>query len=236
MNEYGFLAIWCDIAASDLNDYRNWLTQEHIADRTFLPGFLGVRLFEGLDDPCSHFILYATKSVEVLNGSDYRAVLDNPSPWTRRIMPKFGPFDRALGRQTLKIGNGFGPCITIWRLKVDDPTIDTERMQSELEAFRTDGIVSLRVCALSRDTTDRHSKEKTMRGSIEGDFDFLICAEALNDRSARQVEARLSRDMRRLFPALVRSDNSCRRMIYGEAAHEGATGRVSAPVSQTFQN
>jgi len=39
----GFLAIWCEIGAEDLADYRAWITKEHIADRTFLPGWLGAR-------------------------------------------------------------------------------------------------------------------------------------------------------------------------------------------------
>ena len=76
MKRYGFLAIWCDMAAEDLEDYRNWLTREHIADRTVLPGFLGVRLFEALDDERSHVILYATAGPEILTGEAYRRVLD----------------------------------------------------------------------------------------------------------------------------------------------------------------
>ena len=67
MTTYGFLAIWCDMAEEHLVDYRNWLTLEHIADRTFSPGFLGVRLFEKLDEPASHFILYATENPDVLD-------------------------------------------------------------------------------------------------------------------------------------------------------------------------
>ena len=117
-DNYGFLAIWCDIASEDLNDYRDWLTKEHIADRTFSPGFLGVRLFDALDDERSHFILYATESPAVLSAPAYQAILDNPSPWTQAIMPKFGNFDRAIGAQRLKIGNGYGAFITVWRLQV----------------------------------------------------------------------------------------------------------------------
>ena len=67
MKQYGFLAIWCDMAAEDLDDYRAWLMQEHMADRTGLPGFLSARLFEGLDVPTSHFILYATEGPEAVS-------------------------------------------------------------------------------------------------------------------------------------------------------------------------
>lgn len=224
---YGFLAIWCDIAAEDLAEYRNWLTQEHIADRTFSPGFLGVRLFEELDDPNAHFILYATDGPKVLNGADYKAILDNPTPWTRRIMPKFGPFDRALGTQVLKIGNGFGSHLAIWRLKLAKPGLDLNKTRTALAKHcGADGIVSLRLCALSRDTTDRDSEEKTMRQGREGDFDYLLCAEAMNEDAVLRAEQAITAALDRLFPPLERVDSSCRRMIYGEAAHEGPAPRA----------
>lgn len=225
MKRHGFLAIWCEIAAADLDDYRNWLTREHIADRTFSPGFLGVRLFEALDDPKSHFILYATEDADVLNGPAYKAILDNPSPWTRRIMPRFGPFDRALGTQVLKVGNGFGSHVAIWRIRLAadaDAEADAQSLRDGLAGYcGRDGIVSLRLCRVSRDTTDRRSEEKTMRKGVEGDFDVLLCAEAMGEGPARRIEERLSADLARLFPALAGFDSSCRRMIYGEAPHEG---------------
>lgn len=219
---YGFLAIWCDMAAEDLADYRAWLTQEHIADRTFSPGFLGVRLFEVLDDERSHFILYATENADVLRGPAYKAILDNPSPWTRAIMPRFGPFDRALGTQVLKVGNGFGAHVAVWRIRLADPEVDPQALAAGLRGFAgRDGVVSLRLGAVDRGTTERHSEEKTMRQGGEGEFDLLLCAEAMGEAAVRAAEARISRELPRLFPALEGYDASCRRMIYGEAAHEG---------------
>jgi len=221
---YGFLAIWCDMPAEHLHDYRNWLTQEHIADRTFSPGFLGVRLFEALEDEKSHFILYATENADVLNGAAYRAILDNPSDWTRRIMPKFGPFDRALGEQVLKVGNGFGSHVVIARISLTTLAINLQELKDRLARFSgVDGIASLRLYALDHGTTDRHSEEKTMRGGTEGDFDYLLCAEAMTEASARRFEQKLAAQLPQLFPALAKFDASSRRMIYGEAAHEQET-------------
>lgn len=226
MPRYGFLAIWCDMSADDLEDYRNWLTQEHIADRTFSPGFLGVRLFEAPNDRLSHFILYATESAEVLRGPEYRKILDNPSPWTRRIMPKFGPFDRALGEQVLKVGNGFGSHVAIWRIRLSEPAVDLPSLADELENhIGRDGVVSLRAYAVDRGTTVLHSEEKTMRKAVEGDFDLLLCAETMGETEASNAEKRISGRLDHLFPGMDGFDSSCRRMIYGEAAHEGPTHR-----------
>ena len=100
MQLYGFLAIWCDIGAEDLADYRAWLMREHIADRTFSPGFLRRAAVHraGRPKPRTSFST-PPPSPAVLQAPAYRAILDTPSPWTRRIMPRFGRFDRAAGRR-----------------------------------------------------------------------------------------------------------------------------------------
>jgi hypothetical protein len=40
-----FLAIRCEIGPDDLTDDHRRQTREHIADRTYSPGFPGIRLF-----------------------------------------------------------------------------------------------------------------------------------------------------------------------------------------------
>ena len=224
MGGYGFLAIWCEIASDDLEDYRNWLTREHIADRTFLPGFLGARLFEAFDDPRSHFILYATDGIEVLQGAAYKAVLDAPSPWTRRIMPKFGPFDRALGQQVLKFGNGFGSCVVVWRIRMGKAGVDLARAGDVLSALaQADGVASIRLFQLDRGITDGESQEKAMRRGSEGDFGYLLCAETMGEVAARRSLDTVTRSLDQIFPELDSAKSLCCRMIYGEAPHDGPT-------------
>ena len=218
MSAYGFLAIWCEIGAYDLGDYRNWLTQEHIADRTVLPGFLGVRLFEAPDNPCAHFILYATQTPEVLHGADYARVLDTPSEWTRRIMPRFGPFDRALGKQVIKLGNGVGTHVVV--LKLQTPAADQRRLHEGIGRLANlSGVVALRLGQLDSEVTDRHSEEKTMRGAPEGQFDHLLCLEALSDEGAAKAEEAV-RAALDAMPGVACADIDRFSMIYGEAPHE----------------
>jgi hypothetical protein len=222
MKKFGFLAIWCEIGAEHLEDYRNWLTQEHIADRTFLPGFLGVRLFEALNDETSHFILYATEGPQVLDSSSYRAILDNPSPWTQRIMPKFGRFDRAVGEQSIKLGNGFGPYVVVCRLHTTGPDPDLAQLRDALGRYLdVPGVVSLRLDTVDKGSSDIETKEKDMRNGSEGDFRFLLCIEAVSEAGARRAETVVSGSLAQVFPSIERSDTMSCRMIYGEAPHEG---------------
>mgnify|MGYP000940185067 CR=1 FL=1 len=101
MGNKGFLAIWCEIGADDLADYRAWITKEHIADRTPLPGWLGARFCADITNERAHFFLYATQDKSVFSAAPYLRVLNHPSPWTRRLMPK-----AALAMQAERKGTG----------------------------------------------------------------------------------------------------------------------------------
>jgi hypothetical protein len=219
----GFLAIWCEIGADDLADYRAWITKEHIADRSFLPGWLGARFCADVKNERAHFFLYATENKSVFSAEPYLKVLNNPSPWTSRIMPKFGPFDRALGEQLFKLGNGYGACMMVSRIK-DASAIDLARVKAELGKFMDlPEVVSVRLMKLDRSATDIKSQEKTMRKGAEGDFHYLLVVECLSERGGANAQDRVAQILQAAFPQAEKTDCSVRKVLYGETAFEGAT-------------
>ena len=223
MKNKGFLAIWCEIAADDLADYRAWITKEHIADRTFLPGWLGARFCIDVKNELEHFFLYATEDKSVFSAPPYLKILDNPSSWTKRIMPKFGPFDRALGEQLFKLGNGFGTYMLVARIKDSSP-FNLVNVQVELSKFMTvPEVVSIRLMQLDRSATDIKSQEKTMRKGNEGDFHYLLIAEALSEGAGLASQARTVQILQNAFPKAEKIDSSVRKVIYGETAFESQT-------------
>lgn len=222
MAEQGFLAIWCEIGAGDLVDYHNWQTQEHIADRIYSPGFLGMRLFTAVENPSAHFFLYATESPAVLRSPAYLKILDNPTPWTKRLMPKFGPFDRAAGTKIVKIGRGQGSHVLASRVKTDGGLIDAVAAKAGLRALiNLPDTVGVRLLATDRSTTSIKSEEKKMRGATEGDFDFLLVVEALSQGGAEWARDHIGKVLARTIPGLASYDALVCRMIYGEAPYEG---------------
>ena len=83
MRGTGFLAIWSDVEAHDLTDYRHWLTREHTTERVTTKGFFAVRVFRAeRSEPDRFFILYELESPKVLDGPAYLARLNAPSPWS----------------------------------------------------------------------------------------------------------------------------------------------------------
>ena len=223
MSNKGFLAIWCEIGAEDLSDYRAWITKEHIADRTFLPGWNGARFCVDVTNERAHFFLYATENKDVFSAQPYLNVLNNPSPWTNRIMPKFGPFDRALGEQLFKLGNGFGSYMLVSRIK-DESSIDLADVKSKFAKFMDmPDIVSVRLMKLDRSATDIKSQEKTMRKGAEGDFHYLLVIEAISEKGGTNAQNHVAQILKDAFPSAEKTDSSVRKVLYGETAFEGPT-------------
>jgi hypothetical protein len=222
MSTQGFLAIWCEIGQDDLVDYRNWLTQEHISDRIYSPGFLGVRLFASVENERSHFFLYATESPDVMKAPPYLQILNSPSPWTKRMMVKFGPFDRAAGERLVKIGRGFGSHVLVSRVRANGVEVDPAAARAALQSFiRLPDTVAVRLLKTDRGTTGIKSAEKQMRRGEEGDFDYLLVVEALCEAGAMSARDSLAAILPAAIPGAQAHDSAVCKMIYGEAPYEG---------------
>jgi len=144
MRGAGFLAIWSDVEAHDLTDYRHWLTREHTTERVTTKGFRGVRVFRAArDDINRFFILYELDAPEVLDGEAYLARLNAPTPWSQRIMPKLGSFMRGGGIMVARAGRGEGA--TIMALRIEALPADARKLAEALVAC--DGIAAIQIGA-----------------------------------------------------------------------------------------
>jgi hypothetical protein len=184
----GLLAIWSTIAAETEVDYLHWLTREHIFERVGVPGFISGRVFKRCDcSPSEYMMLYELESADVMSSDGYLARLNEPTQWTRRIMPALTRFRRGGGvvTQTANHGRAFGTHITIARFNDAIPeALQGSCGQTLLDDIaRLDWIVAVRVMAVQPDSTSIATREKSMRSGQEGIFSGLLVIEAL-DRAA----------------------------------------------------
>jgi hypothetical protein len=176
MRGSGFLAIWSDVEAPDLTDYRHWLTREHTTERVTTRGFLASRVFRATRDDINRiFILYELEAPEVLDGEAYLARLNAPTPWSQRIMPKLGNFMRGGGTMVARAGRGEGA--TILALKIEKLPGNPQKLAEALVAC--DGIAAVQIGATDEARTSVPTTEKGMRKN-EGFFSGLLLIEALD--------------------------------------------------------
>jgi hypothetical protein len=181
MRGAGFIAIWSDVAADDLTDYRHWLTREHTTERVTTRGFLASRVFRAArEDINRFFILYELEAPEVLDGEAYLARLNAPTPWSQRIMPKLGNFMRGGGIMVARAGRGEGA--TIMALRIETLPGDPQKLAEALVAC--DGVAAVQIGATDKARTSVPTTEKGMRQN-EGFFAGLLLIEALDVASLR---------------------------------------------------
>jgi hypothetical protein len=187
MRGSGFLAIWSDVDAADLVDYRHWLTREHTTERVTTEGFLACRVFGATQTGINRFfILYELSAPEVLDGPAYLARLNAPTPWSQAIMPRLHNFMRGGGHVTARAGRGEGA--TLMAVRLEQPPADADRIAAAIVAC--DGVAAVQIGVTDRARTSVPTREKGMR-SNDASFAGLLIIEALDEASLRNAWSRI---------------------------------------------
>jgi len=105
----GLLIAAFDITACPEDEFNDWYDTEHVPDREKVPGFLTLERWVDAEKPKVALAIYDLQSVDVLQSPPYLAIgYHNPSPWTRRLMPKCKRVLRFVGDQVAP-GNVIAP-------------------------------------------------------------------------------------------------------------------------------
>ena len=90
------LAVWLECVAEAEADFDRWYREQHLAERLAVPGFLRGRRFQAVRGAPKYFAFYETAGAEVLRSPTYLERLNNPTEWTRRVMPEVRNFTRGV--------------------------------------------------------------------------------------------------------------------------------------------
>lgn len=85
----GAVAIWNDVAPEGLTEFYEWHHREHMPERVGIPGFLRGRRYIAVRGAPEFFTLYEATDTDVLAGPHYLERLNNPTPLTRHVIPKY---------------------------------------------------------------------------------------------------------------------------------------------------
>ncbi|HEY6026003.1 MAG TPA: hypothetical protein VIV09_03810 [Pseudolabrys sp.] len=108
----GVVAIWNGIAPEGREQFYEWHNREHMPERVGIPGFIRGRRYIARYGHPEYFTLYEAQSPEVLTGQDYFTRLNNPTPWTKSVVPKyFRDASRGVCRVKFSQACGDGGCL-----------------------------------------------------------------------------------------------------------------------------
>jgi hypothetical protein len=100
------VAMWWDIAPEMQAEFEDWHTHEHMPERLRIPGFLRGTRWIAEDGALSYFILYEAARPSTLTAGPYLDRLNDPTPWSRKMMPHHRNMARSLCRVRATFGGG----------------------------------------------------------------------------------------------------------------------------------
>lgn len=119
------VAMWWKVAPEVRAEWEEWHTCEHFPERLAIPGFLrGTRWTDGNG---AYFVLYETADASVLTGSAYLERLNNPTPWSRRMMPHHLNMVRSLCLVRCSYGAGVPGAMATARFSGEPPELPRAR-------------------------------------------------------------------------------------------------------------
>jgi hypothetical protein len=106
-----------DVVADAVEEHDRWHTHEHLPERLSIPGFRRGTRWIATEGGPRYMVLYEVESLATLASEPYLARLNNPTPWTARMMPHYRGMNRGLCAVLGSVGFGQGGSATLIRFK-----------------------------------------------------------------------------------------------------------------------
>jgi len=155
------VAMWWDVAPEVRAEWEDWHSSEHMPERLAIPGFLRGTRWVALSGAPSYFVLYEVAGLATLTGGAYLERLNNPTAWSRKMMPHH----RNMARSLCVLREGYGGGI---------PTVmATVRLSGRIELPRGKGLTSAHLLE-SQPMPAQTAEQKIRGGDASADWVLLI--------------------------------------------------------------
>jgi hypothetical protein len=189
------LAIRSDIARPVEAEYLAWLTKEHTIERVGIDGFVSARIFRSRHAAFGRYlILYELADETVVDSPAYLERLNNPTPWSARMMPHLGNFIRGGGRIVENWGAGYGAALIPVLIRGESSRVASQDLGALSEMS---GVVATRILQADSERTAVTSNERTLRSGDQG-FHTLALIEAIDTEAALRALQRLEPGFREI--------------------------------------
>lgn len=184
---HGVVAIWNGIAPEGREQFYEWHDREHMPERAGIPGFIRGRRYIAKYGHPEYFTLYEAESPEVLSGQDYFNRLNNPTPWTKSVVPAYFR-DTSRGVCRLKFSQSCGDGGYLITLQFGPRAGEDETLERALRhkvlpsVIDTPGVVGVHLCIADHAASDVETAER--KGRTVGIPKWLVLIEAVSPEAA----------------------------------------------------
>jgi hypothetical protein len=186
----GAFVAWHGIAEGREADYDFWHSHEHMLERVAIPGFLRGRRYVATGDGPRYLVVYEVTDIGVLTSAAYLERLDNPTAWTREVMPAVVGMNRTLCRVEASFGRGVGHAALTVRLS-PQPAREEEleaRLRAELERLvGLPGLVGAHLLRADEAASRVPTREKELRAQPDTAADWVLLVEGYDAAVVSQL-------------------------------------------------
>jgi hypothetical protein len=184
------VAIWCDVAPAARDEFDDWHAHEHMPERLAIPGFLRGSRWVTADG--AYFMLYEAQTADTVTTGPYLERLNDPTPWSRKMMPQHRNMVRSVCRVHCAFGAGLGRALLTVRFSPQPGS--EERLEAWLAAELLPGLPSqkgLLAAQLLRNIASpaaAQTTEQKLRGS-DAAADWIVLVSGYDVEAVAAVAA-----------------------------------------------
>ena len=183
------MLLWYDIVPEAIDAHDEWHTREHFPERIGIPGFLRAQRWVAERGGPRYFVVYEVADIDVLSDRPYLDRLNDPTPWTRRMMPSFRGMTRGFCQVKQRHGTVLGSsALTIRFAAAPDCRQRLEAwLSGTLPALaRRNGVTS--AFLLEAGAEPAMTQEQSLRGR-DADVDQVLWVTGYSSHAIRQLAA-----------------------------------------------
>jgi hypothetical protein len=187
------IAMWWGFDPARQAEIEDWHSHEHFRERLGISGFLRGSRWLDLSGAPANFIVYEAARLSTITTGPYLERLNNPTPWSQRMMPLHLNMVRSLCRVRASFGGGHASTLATVRFSPRRGKPVTKW----LEAFLADvpsrrGLTAAHL--LQSQKAAARTEEQKLRGT-DGTADWILLVNGYDADAVRSlVETELSPD------------------------------------------
>jgi len=106
-----------DVAPDAIDEHDDWHTHEHLPERLSIPGFVRGTRWVAPEGRPRYFVMYEVDEVATLASAPYLERLNNPTPWTSKMMTHYRGMTRGFCTIAGSFGTGVGHAALVVRFR-----------------------------------------------------------------------------------------------------------------------
>lgn len=181
------IAMWWDIAPAHRIEFEDWHSHEHFPERLSIPGFLRGSRWSGTND--GFFVLYELEDYDTLTSPDYLERLNNPTPWSTKMMPHHRNMVRSQCRVMDSYGGAMAGSLLTVRVSPEAGKADATRHALLDVLCRVPDEVGLTSAHLLWTETPQvaQTKEQKIRGGNDAVADWIVIVSGYDVRALEEL-------------------------------------------------